>query len=294
MQLTLLLIMVAAPLAAEESAASFLNIPIGAKAAGLGSAFTAVADDASAIYWNPGALAHFQRRHVGLSHAELYGQTRHDFLGYVHPTKLVHLGVGVSYLSQPKIEGRDVSGLETSAFTASDRSFSLHLAKPVGRVGLGFGAKVIQQQIADTTASTFALDFGASYRATQSLSFGLAAMNIGPPLKMGTQSDPLPFSFSAGAAYSVRQLMFSADLRHRVHEQRTGVGVGMQVQAFKGVFLRTGYSASKDPSSAETSYWNLSRFTGGMGLRLSGFMLDYAFVPMEIADTQRLSLGLEF
>ena len=41
---------------------AFLRIPVGARASGLGSSFTAIADDISALYWNPGGL--FQLKSV--------------------------------------------------------------------------------------------------------------------------------------------------------------------------------------------------------------------------------------
>ena len=43
-------------LLAEPAAAQSFG-DVGTRAAGMGGAFVGVADDASAIYWNPGALA---------------------------------------------------------------------------------------------------------------------------------------------------------------------------------------------------------------------------------------------
>ena len=40
-----------------EAGALFLRAGMGARASGMGEAFTAVAEDASATYWNPGAMA---------------------------------------------------------------------------------------------------------------------------------------------------------------------------------------------------------------------------------------------
>ncbi|MDZ7797853.1 MAG: hypothetical protein U5N56_12850 [Candidatus Marinimicrobia bacterium] len=39
------------------TAANFLNVPVGGKAAAMGGAYTAVADDPTALFWNPGAIS---------------------------------------------------------------------------------------------------------------------------------------------------------------------------------------------------------------------------------------------
>ena len=49
----LLAILAASPASATKYAAEFLKIQVGARALGMGGAFTAVADDASAPWWNP-------------------------------------------------------------------------------------------------------------------------------------------------------------------------------------------------------------------------------------------------
>src|ERR1700685_4163874 len=43
--------------AAGTSGGPILSIPVGARAIGMGEAFTAMADDVSSLYWNPAGLA---------------------------------------------------------------------------------------------------------------------------------------------------------------------------------------------------------------------------------------------
>jgi hypothetical protein len=42
------------------SSAAFLKIPVGSRGASMGSAFVSLADDPSALYWNPGGLSRNQ------------------------------------------------------------------------------------------------------------------------------------------------------------------------------------------------------------------------------------------
>jgi len=68
------------------TAAQFLKIGVGARAVAMGGAFSAVADNIDAIYWNPAGLSRLEKREFTASHAEMFESTRLDFLAYAHPT----------------------------------------------------------------------------------------------------------------------------------------------------------------------------------------------------------------
>ena len=69
------------------SSGTFLKIGVGARATALGESFVAVANDPSAIYWNPAGLASLQRQEMMLSHVEWPGDIRYEHLAYVLPVK---------------------------------------------------------------------------------------------------------------------------------------------------------------------------------------------------------------
>ena len=50
--------------AATNTGANFLKIGVGARAIGMGSAYTAVANDATAIYWNSAGLSRLSKREL--------------------------------------------------------------------------------------------------------------------------------------------------------------------------------------------------------------------------------------
>jgi hypothetical protein len=85
--LPLLLVLIAAPPAhATKYAGEFLKIPVGARAIGMGGAFTAVCDDATAAHWNPAGMIYLPYREVIFQHAEKFGSLlNHDYLGGVIP-----------------------------------------------------------------------------------------------------------------------------------------------------------------------------------------------------------------
>ena len=67
----------------------FLNIGVGARAAGMGNTQAALANDVTAGYWNPAGIAHIQGSpQMGLQHSEMYGSIgKFDYLGFVYPFK---------------------------------------------------------------------------------------------------------------------------------------------------------------------------------------------------------------
>lgn len=84
----LLLVAVAAPARATKYAGEFLKIPVGARAVGMGGAFSAIADDATAPFWNPAGMVYLPYKEGFLQHAEKFGSlVNHDFGSVVWPMK---------------------------------------------------------------------------------------------------------------------------------------------------------------------------------------------------------------
>ena len=78
----------AAPATATKYAGEFMKIPIGARAIGMGGAFSAVTDDATAPYWNPAGMVYLPYREVVVQHAEQFGSLlNHDVGSVVVPLK---------------------------------------------------------------------------------------------------------------------------------------------------------------------------------------------------------------
>lgn len=74
------------PAGAAKYAAEFLKLGIGARALGMGSGFVALANDASAAYWNPAGLATLSKPEMLFMHSEQLGSlANHDYLGFVEP-----------------------------------------------------------------------------------------------------------------------------------------------------------------------------------------------------------------
>src|SRR5689334_7451225 len=72
---------------AGTSSATFLRIGVGARAEGMGETFVAVANDPSAIYWNPAGLGSLQRRELSISHVQWPADINYDHVTLVLPSR---------------------------------------------------------------------------------------------------------------------------------------------------------------------------------------------------------------
>jgi hypothetical protein len=71
--------------ASEKYAGDFLNLGAGARPLGMGGSFVAVADDATAAYWNPAGLGGLDRTEITFMHAGIFGLDSYDFLNVTQP-----------------------------------------------------------------------------------------------------------------------------------------------------------------------------------------------------------------
>jgi hypothetical protein len=71
----------------------------GARAAALGDAYTAVADDAYATVWNPAGFARLPRPEMAATHTQWIQSGRHDVLVGAYPTSVGTFGVSAVTLS---------------------------------------------------------------------------------------------------------------------------------------------------------------------------------------------------
>ena len=164
-------------------AGEFLRYGVGARALGMGRAFTAVADDATAIYWNPGGLIGLEDYRVDgmLMYSELYEKSAVYYVSGAISLKFVlellkkadsqhflindlrnwSLGFAWLQLTSAGFEYRDqfnnpnVSGNKTFCF--SERALLFAIARSVKpfnqELGIGLCAKHLSQGWSDLPGS---------------------------------------------------------------------------------------------------------------------------------------------
>lgn len=289
-----------------DSGAAFLKIDTGARPAALGGAYTAMSDDVNAIHYNPGGLALLPRREVGATHAQWLLGSKYDFIGYAHPTGLGTFGLGMARLEAARSEARDSGRRAAGGVEAADMVLALGFGATLGpglmplpgggSTSVGASVKRLESRIGSYSASAVALDLGATHRlAAKPVSLGLSVLNLGPGMKFLDQTDPLPLTVALGGAYRVADpLSLALDLRHEVHDGRTGVGLGTECSVLPALALRVGYG-SHLASAAGLAGSPLAGLSGGVGIKSSRFAADYTFAPWGgLGNVQRISLGAGF
>lgn len=297
MRSLLFALLLASPAAGAETAA-FLEVGAGARASGLGGAYTALADDANAVYWNPAGLARLEKREVAASHAELGQETRHNFLAYAHPTGPVTVAGALTYQSYGAITARDATGRAAGSYEASDAAFAFAVARKTAFVDAGVSVKYVRSSIAGTEAQGAALDAGLRRElaaGSGKVVLGAALRNLGPGLKFQDRRDDLPLRSALGVAYRFeRGHAVAAEFQNSPRGAGSEGGVGGEFKAYEGVFLRLGYT-TKSAAVAGTGFDAARGLTLGLGLRRERFSLDYAAQAAgELGSTHRFTLSARF
>ena len=302
--LIITLILASMPAAAQNTdihenagtrAMTFLKIGIGAEAMGMGESHVAATDDLYASYWNPAGLARIQKPQLALMHNEWFAGINHQFIGFALPVgDIGTVGASANYLSFGELQGRDRDGNETTIFRPYDLALIVSYANAVtSNLAFGANAKFLREQIADESGTGIAFDFGGLYTFPElPLALGFNAQHVGPRVRFVEEAFGLPFTFRFGAAYQPWSdaFMLTADVvRPSDNDITTGVGAAYTIANI--LQLRTGYKYKLGGNDLGGT----SGLTGGFGLTLRRFQIDYALVPFGVLGlTHRFSLVANF
>ena len=309
------------------TAARFLNIDIGARAVGMGGAYTTVANDVSAIYWNPAGLANSQETQVMFNHSNWIADIKYDFAGIALPLQQWGtLGIGAFFLTMDDIEVTTVDQPMGTGemFSAGSYTFSLSYAnKLTDRFSIGGNFKYIHENIRHSNASGIAFDIGTQYETQfNGLVIGMSITNYGTKMQMTgrdmqiqadvneqlhgnneninanleTDRFDLPLLLRVGigmnvlAASESNDLLLAIDAMHP-NDDTQSLNLGAEYAFRKMFFLRAGYKSL----FARDSQFGLS---AGAGFRLrmnglSALCIDYAYQDFGLLkNIQMFSIGL--
>ena len=172
---------------AGTTAAKFLSIGVGSKAVGMGGSYTSIADDATAMYWNPAGLSFHQTKEVYFNHSNWIADISFDYSGITIPIdNKSSLGFNITSVTMDEMEVTRYGNENTGeTFSASDFAFgSTYSISLTDRFSVGINGKYIQQSISNSHARGFALDLGTLFDTPFGFRLGTSISNFGPKLKM--------------------------------------------------------------------------------------------------------------
>jgi long-subunit fatty acid transport protein len=310
------------------TAAPFLSIGQGARATSMGSAFVAVADDPSAIFWNPAGLAKLQGGSASFDHTKWVADINYNFMA-VNYNLGDYGALGVSFLTS-SIDEMVVRTIENpegtgETFGVTDAMFSVSYAVNLtDNFSIGFNPKFVMQKIWRTSATAFALDLGVLYRTPfDGIMLGMSISNFGTKMKMTGNTalvlydpDPnstgnnnqipailqtdeweLPLNFRVGISYEpiktdMHKLLVAVDALHPADDYES-VNVGAEYGFNDLFFIRGGFKSLflKDSEESFTAGAGIKqRFFGNVAIRI-----DYSYGSFgRLTNVQKFTVGVEF
>ena len=292
--LALLVLLLAAAGNAEVSvggrAGAYLRLGVGVRAIGMGGAFTAISDDASASYWNPAGLARLDRIELNGMYSSLSLDRQHNFAGFAYPFKNIGtVSLSCVNLGMSEIEGRNDLGELNGSFSDNEMAFGFAYAKSISSiVSVGIGAKYLNHTLADNHAKGYGFDAGILANVWRMARIGICIQNIGAKMNWDTDSnheDRIPITGRIGASVSTGRIpiIFAADLVRYEGLGEMQLCVGAEYRPMNSIWIRTGYAADE--------------FAAGASIQVRTLQVDYAYAPdrnLDQGTVQRIGLSMKF
>jgi len=170
------------------TASSFLEIGAGARSLSMGSAFVAVANDPSALYWNPAGIVEMSRPSTHVYHSPWLVETDYFHGGAVIPMGVMgSLGASYTMVSMDEMDVRTVTEPDGTGekFSVSNVALGLAYSKRLtDRFSFGFQSKFVQEKIWQMSAKGFSVDIGSIFTTTNGVRIGMSISNFGGKMKM--------------------------------------------------------------------------------------------------------------
>lgn len=279
--------------AAGTSAAAFLKLGAGARAEGMGRAFSSVADDVTAVYWNPAGLAQLETAELAAMQNTHFVDTQYQFVAGARPFGDNVFGLSIYRLDYGTIDRYTAADVKEGGFSAGSLAANLSMGRKIGdRLMAGVTAKFVQETLESETAGTFAADLGMIYKLDRA-NVSAVIQHAGAGLKMVSESAPLPLTVRLGASQKfVQDKLLAAVEISKANDSDASFHGGVEYRLTQIIALRGGYTATPGQS---TDLGGLTGANAGLGMTFNRFNLDYSVSPFgDLGLSHRFSLGYKF
>jgi hypothetical protein len=302
-------------------AGEFMSIGVGARALGMGGAFTALANDVTAGYWNPAGLSKINYPQLSLMHSEQFGGLiNYDYAAVGFPFgKNSSLGVSIIRLGVDGIpdtrnawDDENNNGIldenlnisKITYFNASDWAiYFTYSKKSSENFAYGANLKIIRREMSVGNATGVGFDLGVQYSPLDNLLLGANFQDVTTTLvawNTGTNELISP-TLKIGSAYFIDALggrfapAFDVDVRFENRRYASNLNLGPV-----SFDMHTGLEFDfKNIAAIRVGYSDIGTSNFGAGIHLPKFDIDYTFSTSKITDerfndTHRVSIRFTF
>ncbi|MGE5679720.1 MAG: PorV/PorQ family protein [Bacillota bacterium] len=306
-------------------AGEFLTIGVGGRANAMGGAYSAVANDVTAGYWNPAALSRLDYPQIALMYSQNFGNLvnyNYASVGIPYGSDM-SLGLSVIRLSVDGIpdtrealidmmgsviydirnpNATRVDPAKVKEFNNTDWAFYFTFAKRHSdKLSYGANVKVIRRDIAEYGATGIGFDIGALYNPFERLYLGANIQDVTTTLVAWNtgQNELISPTVKVGAAYAMDllagKLMPAADVDIRFENRRFASEFHVGPVSFDAHFgMEYSY---KDILAVRLGYNDIKNFTVGAGIKLPKLNIDYSFANYAVkenglGESHKISLSL--
>ncbi len=303
--------------------AQFLEIPVGARAASLGSAYMGLSDDISSVFWNPAGLSRLKTNSAHFSYMDWFDMFSFNAAALslnVDNVGIFALSAIVFSMDPVEITTEREPNGTGRFYDARDIALGLTFSRFLtDRFAFGLTVKYVQQRIWNETAEGIAFDIGTQYQIDfKNLVIAMSMSNFGADLKfegedllvtydkdnelpknrltkakLETDSYPLPLNFQVGVAFDIYRteiftLRAALDAVHP-NDNDERLNFGTELNLFDRIFLRGGYRYNYDDEGLA--------FGAGANVPFaaSRITFNYAYSVYDILPSvHRISIDFDF
>jgi hypothetical protein len=252
---------------------AFLGRARGARPAGMGEAFTTVADDPAALMFNPAGVGGVRSLDAMAIYGGLGNGMALSGAAVSVPAGRGAFGLSLALLDYGTYERRDDLGASRGSGSASDigsqASYAVRAPRWLGGGHVGAGLELGRDSAGDLLAGLSAgviVPFGPRARgggAIQHLGLGGAGSHLPALVRLGGGFDPAD------------GITVAADGGYGIGSREPWLAFGGEFSGLKIVVFRAGYKWSTAARGSD----GISGITLGLGFREGTFRLDYAYQP---------------
>ena len=306
-------------LSSATTPAAFYFIGSGARARALGNAFVAVADDASAVYWNPAGLTQLKSPVVTLMDRITTLDTNYANIAGVLPIEsLGTFGLNVIFYSVGEIPIFDSDGNPGGDLSNKEAALSLSYAYAISDISLGISFKGLYQwmdsdtnaeDVIETRTRGSGIDLALLYQPSEYFRVGVIfhdKIDLEDADGEEVYRATIPRSITSGVYFQIpigeQRWRLAADIEQR-QDLPLNLHLGSELFLYQSLSLRAGLNnIVVESRGADVDFADLFRSslnpTLGLGVvrKLGGTVLglDYAASFEKIGFRHFVSVSAEF